>query len=416
MSIRDLSGKTLLDRYFLREFVGKGGMAEVYVAWDSLRTTKVAVKVLRSDLVHNPRFLKRFAKEAQIMRDLEHPNIVRRYEFERDDDDIAFLVMDYVPGRSLREAIIKRGRPHPLEETSRILQHVASALGFAHSQGIYHCDVKPANILLHEDGRVLLSDFGMARFAAEGISGGTVAYMAPEQLTDSPVDARTDVYALGMTLFEMLTGGELPYRGDSPNSVGDTTKKRIVWEHLNLSAPSPQQFNAHLPSAIENVVMTALERRPDKRFKTPQELRISFEMARQRISASAREESSSTVYIRPSRPQPTADIGDEQGRQRCVGAPHLLGIQGEMVNRRLLITEEGIAIGRSSDNTVRLSERSVSRHHAAIIVTKQGVYIRDLDSTLGTVVNGQKILRPVLLQDGDVIRIGYYQDFVYREM
>src|SRR3972149_724015 len=214
----DLVGQSLLQRYFLRQHVGAGGMADVYAAWDHLRSAKVAVKILRPDLASKPRFFRMFAKEAELLSDLTHPNIVRLYEFDQ-QDDIAFIVMDWVDGANLRQAIAQRRKPFSLVETAGLLQTITSALHYAHQKSVYHCDVKPANILLHEDGRVLLTDFGVARLAAEQGGAGTPPYMAPEQFLGERVDERTDIYALGVTVYEMLTGGQFPFLGSHPGIV-----------------------------------------------------------------------------------------------------------------------------------------------------------------------------------------------------
>lgn len=274
-----LSGRTLLNRYFLRELVGSGGMADVYLAWDKLRSVKMAIKVLRRNLSSNNNFLQQFGKEAEILRTLEHPNIVRLFEFEQ-DNDIAFIVMDWVDGSDLRQIIHNSKLTLPLTDISRILEAVCSALYYAHENHIYHCDIKPANIMLHIDGRVLLTDFGVAHMSEETGGGGTPPYMAPEQFTGGKIDAYTDVYALGITLFEVLSGGHTPYRGLSSSSDGSTTKERIAWEHLNLSPPALSQFNAQISPEMGWVVNKAIQKNPKKRFQSTLELRDAFEKAR----------------------------------------------------------------------------------------------------------------------------------------
>jgi len=241
----ELVGTSLKDRYFLRQLVGSGGMSDVYLAWDKMRSAKMAVKVMYQDVENPDRFFRTFAKDAELLRKLEHPNIVRLYEFER-DGEIVFIVMDWIDGRNLRQAISERKTLLPLEEISRILGPVSSALNYAHQNGVVHCDVKPANILLHNDGRVLLSDFGVARVALEQKGGGTVAYMAPEQFSGENVDFRADIYGLGITLYEMLSGGKVPFWGDSPDSQGSTQRERIEWEHLHQYPPPISRFNPQI--------------------------------------------------------------------------------------------------------------------------------------------------------------------------
>jgi serine/threonine-protein kinase len=411
----DLTGHSLLNRYFLRQQVGTGGMADVYLAWDNLRSAKMAVKVLRRDLVHNPRFFQMFTKEAELLRKLEHPNIVRLYEFDR-QGDAAFIVLDWVDGTNLRQSISERGRPFDLEYTSRILQPLCSALGYAHQSQVFHCDVKPANVLLHVDGRVFLTDFGVARLAAEGAAGGTAPYMAPEQFSEGAVDGRTDIYALGVVLYELLTGGVLPFRGDTPASVGSTTRSRIGWEHVNQTPPPPRRFNPTIPPAVETVILTALSKRAEDRYPSALALREAFEHARARPSSQPGRPlttGGSTISL-----QPTHAAEAEQPQQEIriqVGKPHLFGLRGELAGRDVVIPPGGLTIGRGTANQLRLTERSVSRQHARIQRTRRGVYIRDLASGLGTYVNGRKIAGPTALRRGDRIQIGHQQEFEFHD-
>ena len=280
--MKSLTDRTLLDRYFLRELVGSGGMADVYLAWDKLRSVKMAIKILRRDLSSNTRFFQQFTKEADILRTLEHPNIVRLYEFDK-DEDIAFIVMDWVDGSNLRQVIQNSKKPLSLANISNVLEAVCSALHYAHGNQIYHCDIKPANIMLHVDGRVLLTDFGVAHMADETGGGGTPPYMAPEQFTGDRIDARTDVYSLGITLFEIFSTGKTPFRGASSSSQGGTTKERIAWEHLNLPAPTLSQFNPLVSSAMARVVNTAIQKEPNQRYQSALALRDAFEKARSTI-------------------------------------------------------------------------------------------------------------------------------------
>ena len=409
-------------------------MADVYSAWDNLRSTQLAVKVLRRDLAGNPRFLDMFAKEADLLRKLEHPNVARLYEFES-DGDIVFIVMDWVEGINLRQAIARRKTPYSLEEVSYILQPVTSALHYAHQNRVYHCDVKPANILLHDDGRVLLTDFGVARLAAEEGGAGTPPYMAPEQFLGSEVDGRTDVYALGVTLFEMLTGGELPFKGTNPESVGTTAKERIAWEHANCPIPSPSTFNGAIPREIERVIITALAKQAADRYPTTVALREAFEQARPAGPATRpaqpkhTDEPERTLVIPRLRiPKLKLRLEPPRAPRRrrsaerpspapkvLAGSHHLLGRRGELAKIGIPIPVGSFTIGRSAQNQARLADPSVSRVHARVIRTKRGIYIRDENSSLGTYVNGYRIVGPTKLSHGDIVRIGYANDFEYRE-
>jgi serine/threonine protein kinase len=442
----NLVGNTLRDRYFLRELVGSGGMADVYLAWDKMRSAKMAIKVLRRDLANNPRFFQMFAKEAELLRKLEHPHIVRLYEFEK-ESEVAFIVMDWVDGTNVRQAITDRKKPFTLEEVNSILQPVCSALNYAHQNRVFHCDVKPANILLHVDGRVLLTDFGVARLATEKIGGGTPPYMAPEQLAGDRVNAQTDIYSLGITLYEMLSGGRVPFRGDSPSSQGSTTRERIAWEQFNLPLPSIRVVNPDLSAAVETVISTALDTDPGQRFASAMELREAFLHAcseighvdtgastiiKTIISQLPKPPAKTIQHPPPSLPKksipsinlpkispPNIDLTSLVSPLLNANrrGPKLVGRSGEWASQVIIIPQQGLSMGRSSRAQLRLQESSVSRSHASVLRTKRGTYIRDENSSLGTYVNGKRIPTsvPMLLKNGDVIQIGYYQVFEFQE-
>lgn len=413
----DLTEKTLKDRYFLRKKVGSGGMADVYQAWDTMRSTRLAVKVLRRDLVGNPRFFKMFTQEASFYRKLEHPNIVRLYGFEK-DGDIAFIIMDWIEGTSLSQAVEAQKGPFSLVDVSQILSPVCSALQYAHQKQVFHCDVKPGNILLHKDGKVLLTDFGVARLASESSEGGTASFMAPEQFTTGGVDARTDIYALGIVSYVMLGGGELPFQGNSSQSRGNTPREKIAWEHQNLPLPPLSQVNPQVPMAVETVVSTALSKDPADRYASTMDFRESFEHAclqRERggkTPATIFDSLQKTLFqnkaVEPKFP-PRA-----RKKEKRFAQPHLYCRSGELSGQVVKIPPQGLSIGRSSRNHLQLRERSVSRMHALVWLTPQGTYIRDENSSLGTFVNNQSITQPIRLQEGDIIQIGYYQIFEYR--
>jgi serine/threonine-protein kinase len=416
----ELLGATLLDRYFLRQHVGSGGTADVYLAWDNLRSAKMGVKVLRRDLANNSRFFQMFAREAELLRKLEHPSIVRLYEFERDGENV-FIVMDWIDGTNLRQAIVNHKKPFTMEEVLQIIQPVCSALNYAHQNQVFHCDIKPANILLHLDGRVLLSDFGVARLAYDQTGGGTPPYMAPEQFRAESVSAQTDVYALGITLYEMLSGGLVPFRGESPSSQGATTRERIGWEHLNLPLPALRTVNPKLPESVEPVIATALNKDPKQRYSTTMALVEAFERA---LEGKLPDAAFKTVLQPPpkpptprAKPTPSTTQPVKVPRATHTAGPHLLGRSGDYARQTIPITRQGLSIGRSSSNQLRLREASVSRTHATIIWTKRGIHIRDENSSLGVLLNGQRISAgvSVRLHTGDVIQVGYYQVLEFRE-
>lgn len=283
--------KVLAGRYRIVDYLGEGGMALVFKAWDVERAAYLALKLLRSDLGEDALFIRRFRREAQTLAELNHPHIVRFYGFEQ-DDLLAFILMDYVEGSSLRAELFRRaGRPFELREARRIIQPVLSALHYAHQQNLVHCDIKPANILMGRDGRVLLSDFGVARMSDNATTlsmatSGTPAYMAPEQIHgEAPVPA-TDIYALGVMLYEMLTGGERPFTGERARINGVSAEK-VCWEHLHLTPESPRRYNLALSPAVEAVVLKCLAKNPRQRYASALELSQALEQADQELEQPA---------------------------------------------------------------------------------------------------------------------------------
>ncbi|MHB0875010.1 MAG: protein kinase domain-containing protein [Anaerolineae bacterium] len=261
------SGVVLRGRYQLLRLLGRGGMAEVYLALDTMRQTEVAVKILREDLAEDPQFLQRFQREAEALSRLDHPNVVRFYSFER-QGSTAFIVMDYVPGTTLRGRLSEAGEALPIEEITAILKQVTSALYYAHSQGYIHRDIKPGNIMLRDDGRALLSDLGIARATETSTMTmgplGTPAYMSPEQILGRAVDARTDVYSLGIVLYEMSTGHR-PFSGDM--GTGTSTADRVRDEHLHMLPQDPRRLNPALPEGAARVIQKALAKDPAERWQ-----------------------------------------------------------------------------------------------------------------------------------------------------
>jgi serine/threonine protein kinase len=266
----NLAGCTL-GKYRLIEKVGQGGMAQVYKAYQPDLDRYVAIKVLHPHLTGDEDFAARFRREARAVAALEHPNIVRVYDFDT-DTGLAFLVMEYLEGRSLKSVLREldgRGERMDLEEVGHIAGALADALDRAHRQGMVHRDVKPSNVLIAADGRPVLTDFGIARMVdatvITGSSGtlGTPAYMSPEQGKGEPGDARSDIYALGVLLYQLCTG-RVPFDADTPYAV--------ILKHITAPLPSPCAMRPDLPEAIERVILKALAKNPDDRFQSAGEM------------------------------------------------------------------------------------------------------------------------------------------------
>ncbi len=242
-------------------------MAEVYRAYDMRRRITVALKFLRDDLAEDTVFLRRFRREAKVLETLQHPNVVRYFGFE-ECDDLHFLVVEFISGEGLRRKLSRLDAPLTLGQALHILEPVCNALHYAHAEGIFHCDVKPANIMIDHDGRIVVADFGISKLAESATltygSSGTPAYMAPEQCRGQKVDARTDIYALGITTFEMLTL-DRPFIGEIAPIEG-AISERIRWEHLKAPPPSPRKYNPEIPEWAENAILKALQKRRNRRF------------------------------------------------------------------------------------------------------------------------------------------------------
>ncbi|MEJ2212249.1 MAG: protein kinase, partial [Anaerolineae bacterium] len=248
--------------YEITAKVGEGGMAVVYKGYQQSLNRYVAIKVLRAELAQDKEFVERFRREALSVADLSHPNILHVYDAGF-SDGVYYIVMAYVDGGSLKEMVM-RG-PMDMDYAISIVAQVADALQHAHQHGLVHRDVKPNNILMTRDGRPLLTDFGIAKAVHEstgltrtGTSIGTPEYMAPEQIQGQKVDGRTDIYALGIVLYEMLTGW-------TPFST--TTPVATLYKQVNEPPPPLRQANINIPTWLEEVVLKALEKSPQDRFQ-----------------------------------------------------------------------------------------------------------------------------------------------------
>ncbi|HAF61157.1 MAG TPA: hypothetical protein DCK95_02395 [Anaerolineaceae bacterium] len=269
-----LVGKKLKNRYRIEEFLGRGGMAEVYKVWDTQRGVPLAMKVLREDLAEDIVFMRRFEREAVNLTRLQHPNIVRCYGLER-EGRTAYMLMDYIDGWTLRSEIFDAHGPLSMPRILEVIQPVCSALSYAHQMGMVHCDVKSANIMIHKNGTVYLTDFGIARgmdaATSTMVGVGTPAYMAPELIKGEDPTPQTDIYALGIVLYEMLTGGERPFTGERATITG-TTAEKIRWEHLQLQPIPLRYFNPTVNSEMDQIFLRCIQKDPHDRFQSINDL------------------------------------------------------------------------------------------------------------------------------------------------
>jgi tRNA A-37 threonylcarbamoyl transferase component Bud32 len=262
------------DRYELGEVLGRGGMATVYRATDTVLDRSVAVKLLAARYAGDERFVERFRREAQASARLNHPNIVSVFD-TGDQDGSHYIVMEVVEGQTLAEVMRREERLSP-ERSARIAGDIALALQAAHREGIVHRDVKPGNIMITREGEVKVMDFGIARAAEEdqltqtGVVLGTAAYLSPEQSRGDPVDARSDVYSLGCVLREMLTGAP-PFTGDTPVA--------IAYKHVHQRPEPPSADDPRVPPELDAVVMRALEKDPARRHPSAEAFRTALGQA-----------------------------------------------------------------------------------------------------------------------------------------
>jgi len=276
-----LVGSIVANRYEVRALLARGGMATVYEALDLRLDRVVALKVMHPHLAADPGFVARFEREAKSAARLSHPHVVGVYD-QGEANGLVYLAMEYIPGRTLRDVIDQYG-PLTTEQALVLLEPVLEALTAAHAAGLVHRDIKPENVLISHDGRVKVADFGLARAVATsetnataGVLIGTVAYLSPEQVERGEADERSDIYAAGICLFEMITGS-VPHGGDSPLSV--------AYQHVNADVPAPSSVIAGIGSQADAITLTATRRDPARRYRSTQDFLADIRRARAALPA-----------------------------------------------------------------------------------------------------------------------------------
>ena len=302
-------GRMIDHRYRVRSRIARGGMATVYLATDVRLERRVAIKIMHGHLADDQAFRERFIQEARSAARLSHPNLVGVYD-QGAEDDTAYIVMEYIPGITLRDLLQEHHALTP-EQATDILRAVLAGLASAHRAGIVHRDLKPENVLLADDGRIKLGDFGLARATTANTATGaallgTIAYLSPELVTRGAADSRSDIYALGIMLYEMLTG-EQPYKGDQP--------MQIAYQHANDSVPAPSAAVAGVPPELDDLVAWATARNPDDRPSDAREMLDHMSGNQQRATgqyrtAVLRPENATAILPAGTRTPSSADSGD----------------------------------------------------------------------------------------------------------
>src|ERR671925_861396 len=292
MSVSDTLINTLFDgRYRIVRKLGSGGMANVYLAEDEELGRRVAIKVLNERHANDDSFIERFRREAKNAAGLSHPNIVSIYD-RGEAEGTYYIAMEYLDGRSLKELIVGRG-PAPVKTAIDYARQILAAVGFAHRHGIVHRDIKPHNVVVDADGRLKVTDFGIARSGASQMTEvgsiiGTAQYLSPEQARGAPVDQRSDVYSVGIVLYEMLTG-KVPFTGDTP--------LEIAMKHLSEVPVPPSELRDDVPDDLDLVVLRALAKDPEDRYQSAEEMDADLARVAKGLSVSPETEEAATTVL-----------------------------------------------------------------------------------------------------------------------
>lgn len=411
-----LIGKSL-NRYKILSLLGQGAIGSVYKALDTTLQREVAIKVMKPDLARRPDFRERFLQEARTAARLDHPHIVQVHDFGQ-SGDILYIVMEYIPGKNLRN-ILQDLKAHQkwviVSEAVLIVQQVARALETAYNQGRLHLDINPENLMLKPEPskglpyRVVITDLGLTllqnmQILAEDLSMGTPLYMSPEQALGKPVDERSDVYSLGILLYELCVG-QTPFMSH--------TLAGAIEAHTKQPVPRPRSIHPDLPEALESVILKALEKDPAQRFSHPAELADVLESAssgvRQAppISGSVEDTVSLTTQLGETQIDLTpaaSNLGDTQVDIQDYIEVHYPDHTVQMVQMKA----GGLSIGRDPANDLVLDSPKVSRQHARILVEAAQYKISDLNSTNGTFLANKRLTpgEPQIWAADKTVKIG----------
>src|ERR687884_765741 len=292
MAVSDtLIGSVFDGRYRIVRKLGAGGMADVYLAEDQELGRRVAIKILNDRHAADDSFIERFRREAKNAAGLSHPNIVSIYD-RGEAEGTYYIAMEFLDGRSLKELIVSRG-PTPIRIAIEYTRQILAAIGYAHRHGIVHRDIKPHNVVVDPEGRLKVTDFGIARSGASQMTEvgsiiGTAQYLSPEQARGAPVDQTSDLYSVGVVLYEMLTG-KVPFTGDSP--------VEIAMKHLSAVPKPPSALRPEVPHDLDMIVLRALAKDPEERYQTAEEMDADLARVSRGIAVSTETADAATAVL-----------------------------------------------------------------------------------------------------------------------
>jgi eukaryotic-like serine/threonine-protein kinase len=399
----------VIDNYRLESLLGDGGMGTVYRAYDINLERWVAIKLMHPHFARQPEFRARLRQEAKAAAALDHPSIVRILDYG-DNGDVAYIVMEYVGGGSLRahlQRLQSRERFLPIQQSLQICYQIADALGYAHERGMIHRDVKPSNIILKQTGRAeekgeapfraVLTDFGLVKLLSEdfsltqsGTTLGTPAYMSPEQCQGLELDGRTDLYGLGVLLYELLTN-RLPFQFKS-------LAEAIATHMRGEMPPRVRELRPDVPAVVDAIVTRALAKAPADRFVSGEAMAASLRGALYSLA-------DAPTRVLPAEDEDALDVGE---------APPGYSLQIITPGREpttVALARSLISIGRDAENDIVLPADGVSRFHVRLQATPQGWQVTDLGGVNGTSLNGERlqVRQPTALPPGASLQIGPYE-------
>ncbi|HEX6123369.1 MAG TPA: protein kinase, partial [Ktedonobacterales bacterium] len=428
----DLVGKTI-GNYKIESLLGTGGMGQVYRGVHQFLKVERAVKVMNPGVAADPTFQARFLQEAQAAAGLKHPNIVEVFDFGEQDSQF-YMVMELVTDGSLRSLLRQRasGQSWELPLGLDLIRQAAEGLGYAHGKGMVHRDIKPDNLLLQKlsdsprgetQYTLKITDFGLARLTEGGgvrtVSGvvmGTPAYMSPEQCQGGAVDGRSDLYSLGVVLYEVATG-YLPFQAASVSEA--------IYKHVFVAPPPPRQVRPDLPQTLEDIILRCLAKKPEGRYAT------GAELARALKGVVGAPEITTMAPIRPNQPKPAPTPATPPAAATALEAPNVGGtappaaqpLGGYSSFPRIRVMDDGgrtlqvvevskpvIVVGRQPGSDLLLAEEGVSRQHVRIMKDGDRVSVTDLGSNNGTLLAGSRLLpqASTTWERGQALRIGPY--------